>query len=350
MTTTSSPTASRTAARARRVMPSVAERGRAGGVLVLGPRQREEDDPGHPEAGQAPDLVDQRRRPCAGTRRAASRPAGARRGRRPRTAGRPGRRRSARVWATRRRRAGVRRSRRRRRPGSRDGWRGWARCSSLRRRRVPPPVPGRRPWSAPRRPGRRPRAATRPSRVCSDGLDRHRRARRPRTDALVTGPMEAMTGGQPGGPRRSTVRSTVDDEVKATASAGRGRRRRRPGRRRRPPSGRRRPRRPASPWRPGPGRPRRAPARPARTARAPSSVARPGAGTGGVRRRERLDQGVRDGAPRAPGRATIAARHEGPGRRRARRRPTGSPPARSVRRGRPTSRATALAEVTTTHS
>ena len=37
----------------------------------------------------------------------------------------------------------------------------------------------------------------------------------------MTGPMEAMTGGTPAAPRSSTVRSTVDDEVKATASAAR---------------------------------------------------------------------------------------------------------------------------------
>ena len=44
-----------------------------------------------------------------------------------------------------------------------------------------------------------------------------------RTAPDVTGPMEAMTAGTPSTPSRSTVRSTVDDEVKATASATRAR-------------------------------------------------------------------------------------------------------------------------------
>ncbi len=41
------------------------------------------------------------------------------------------------------------------------------------------------------------------------------------TDADVTGPMETTTGGTAPIPRRSTVRSTVDDDVNATASAAR---------------------------------------------------------------------------------------------------------------------------------
>ena len=61
MTTTSSPTASRTAAMARRVMPSVLSAAEPVASLSSGLRQRKQDHPGDTQAGQAADLVDQGR-------------------------------------------------------------------------------------------------------------------------------------------------------------------------------------------------------------------------------------------------------------------------------------------------
>ena len=61
-------------------------------------------------------------------------------------------------------------------------------------------------------------ASTKPPMVC--GLASAATCR-PASRAVpeVTGPMETTTAGTPPGPSRSTARSTVDDEVKAMASA-----------------------------------------------------------------------------------------------------------------------------------
>ena len=60
ITTMLSPTASRTAPRARAQMPSGEEGGRPGGILVLGLGHAEEDDGGDPEGAQPLDLDDER--------------------------------------------------------------------------------------------------------------------------------------------------------------------------------------------------------------------------------------------------------------------------------------------------
>ena len=125
-------------------------------------------------------------------------------------------------------------------PGSRAWSRGRARPPSLRHRSSGRAPGARRSDRAPAtaQAGGPPRpattASTRPSSVWARASGDVQPGRPDRAPD-VTGPIDATTRGTPSAPSRSTVRSTVDDEVKATASAARARvhgaRVRRPGHR-----------------------------------------------------------------------------------------------------------------------
>ena len=154
--------------------------------------------------------------------------------------------------------------------------------------------------------------------------------------AEVTGPMVATTGGTASVPKAATKCSTVDDEVKHTASASRTACAARLGDRRRPPSGRRPPPPPTSRARPARPAPRRGPPRPAPTGRGPG----PG-GNASTRPSPTNRSGTRSATTLPSARAAAVA---GPDRGHR------TPPRSRASRSAASSRRAPLGEVTTTQS
>ncbi len=306
--------------------------GGAGGVLVLGAGQREEDDTGHAQSDQAPGLGDQRVDGVLG--HPGQRPHG------PRGVESVGHEQGGHqvvddsaVSATSRRSAGVRRRRRRRRTGNPGGGR-----RSGTAPQPTAPVRRSRPRPARSRASAVPRAsttaATSPSRVCTTASAATVRPAA-RTAPDVTGPIDDHDPGDPVGPEQ--VHRALDGggrgERHRVGGAGPGHGCRGP--RRPPPCGRRRPRRPASPWPRSPG-PTTSRTRSARTnSAAPSPVGRAGRRALRRGRREHGHQCVRH---RVGGHQVgdDAPGHQRLGRGRAHRRPPGrgrqGPPGEGVHR------------------